>query len=271
MGEKTPNSLLEIFGLKDSLVEKEKCSKDRVDRIGENLPLVLQYPEILGSGDWGHTRSSGGTVVLGWGQEHVVKVPLGGLERNPYDWATQQRRMMGFFAGVSAPSIVIIARVDNSLPKPVVVQKRVNGRPACETPLSHLLNPETLVDMGQIVRRVRQVYFNEGVLDLCGQHFSSRTLSRTVGFLPFFSDNIMIETEGGALFTDNTPDCTFDRTKGKSLTRKAVNMARFAMVESLISFLIFLCRGRDWVERLKQSEVVAKASIRLSESSTLME
>lgn len=255
--ERCPNDLFSVSFLQNVWLEKQlDPAPELTTQVGENAPLARQDYEVVGSGDWGHDGSSGGSVVLRWGDEHVVKVPLGACVKETFSWAQEKKEMMGAFQAVSPPSMVIVARADNDEPKPVTIQEKINGRPVCETPLSDLFNIETLTGMKRILRKVEGVYLSEGAFDLCGQHFTHKTWLRIFAFLLFFSDNIMVDDTGRVILVDNTPS-----RKKRDLTHKAISRVCFVAAEILLDLLLILRKGWEFGVRLQEKSGNEKGSL----------
>lgn len=246
-----PNSLFEHWPFQTALANNPPTPKlRRMDR--NDLPLLKEVGVVtIGTGDWGNSRSSEGSIVLGCGK-YVVKIPLGQYDRDPHAHAKKHAEMIEFFKEVSPPTTVIIARVDHDgTPRPVIIQEKINGKPACKTNFADLLHIHTLEDMKQILKKMRGMHQARRLIDLCGQQFSSRTWARIFDRLPFFSSNIMVQFGGGAVLTDNTFD-PITHYRGESRTKEIIDTAKFIAVETLIDFLIVLQKRRNLLGRLKR-------------------
>lgn len=245
----TPNDLFKVSPFRGVLLEKPLPEPSALSQVG-SLPFkVDDKPEIIGVGDWNHSSCSGGNVVLDYG-DFVVKVPLGVDSRDVNKEGKAQKEMIERFRGVSLPTAVVVTKVEPDLPpKLVIVQEKIEGQPVCKTPLQDLLNLKTLEDLKHILEATHQLCFETGVYDLYGQHFTEGC-SFPFYLLPFFSDNIMAKSGGGAFLTDNTPGAGH-RFLAEGSEKKISTRAKFASVRLLIDFLIILRKGWDWMSEVK--------------------
>ena len=151
--------------------------------------------------------------------------------------------MITIFEGVSPPTLVVMAKVEDDLPpKAIVIQEKIPGLPACETPWARLMQREVLIDFKRILRAARLAYFAEGVYDLCGQKLSEKSLLKKVfACLPFFSDHIIISGNKASL-VDNTPEDVIQEGR-RSYFKKFV--IKILVAELLIDSLVVLRSGWD--------------------------
>ena len=206
--ELAPNDLLRGLPFK-SLGEKPLPAQHEVDKTVMALPFRLDLKDgngIIGSGDWSGSISSGHSAVVACG-EVVVKLPIGNLNREPFQLAEERLKVSKLFENISPATMVIVAADGENNPKPVVIQNRINGQPTCETPFKKLLKQTTLLEIRRVFSGAYQIFKETGLGDFAGQRFSSKFACRLLGSHPFWSDNFMISTEGRVSFVDNIPDC----------------------------------------------------------------
>jgi len=224
LGRQTPNAILgnrrlETLKPRDELIEKAKV----------NIPVAgIESGEVIGTGDWDSSRSEYGSVVIGL-ENQVVKIPLGRLKRDPQVWVENHKGYLGKFNGISPNTHVFLSKVDSDEPKPVIIQDRVCGRQACESTFRELMTSQCLSDLRKIVGRVKDIYNEDGIFDLCGQRLTKTAESEFIHRIPFFADNIMVTEDGRAVLVDNTP---FNYNENQpSKTKRLLNVAAFQLVE----------------------------------------
>jgi len=203
---------------------------------------------IVGTGDWAGGRSKEGSAVMELG-DWVVKLPLGDTERDSHVWAVGWNHMISKLASVSVPTFVVEAEVDGWGSKPVVVQKRVDGQPLCNTPWSQILQTQTLEDVKHIIVAAREVYRDTNTVDVWGQKFGNKWVSRAASFIPFLSDNIMVDKEGRAYLVDNTPDP--EQHKIESSKRAVMTEVRLGVMEKMVNCALWAVRLRDELRLMK--------------------
>ncbi len=224
LDKQTPNTILG-----DRRLEKLKPRNELLDEAKARIPVAgIKSGEVIGTGDWDSSRSECGSVVVGL-KNQVVKFPLGQLRRDPQVWVENHKGYLEKFADISPNTQVFLSRVDSDEPKPVIIQDRVFGRQACESTIRKLMTSQCLSDLRRIVKRVKDVYMEEGIFDLCGQRLTNTAESEFIHRIPFFADNIMITDEGRAVLVDNTP---FNYNEYRpSKTKRMLNIAAFRLVE----------------------------------------
>jgi len=221
----TPNSIVDKFAA-GTVFHKSKVDPSSMNILGDKLPLNCNYLNVAGTGDYDQKKSSGGSIVLRYDCDIVAKIPLGNTQDNPLFKARKMMEAIKFFSGVSPKTLAIVAADENGEPKPIVLQKNIDGMAACNTPLSQLMSLDTLMDIKKIVYRMDEWYSNNKTYDLCGQKTSKTRLGRVLSFIPFFSDNIMVDNNGRAWLADNilyTKENFISKKKGLGA------MKRFAM------------------------------------------
>ncbi len=201
--ERTSNELINK-AFPGTVIRKPIPQPEQVRDAVQSLPLqTCLYQGILGTGDYDHSKSTGGSVVLGYEGEVVAKVPLGVVSGDVFKKAKYMQESVRRFSDISPKTMVIIAKADDEDPKPVVLQKTIVGKPLCETSLARVFRMKTLLDIKKIVHNMHDWYWEKGAYDLCGQKVSSSILGKILHFLPNLSDNIMISESGQAFLTDN--------------------------------------------------------------------
>ncbi len=248
--EKRPNDLFFLPCFRFHLEEKSPPLNSQVRKVIQDLPLANQEFKIVGSGDWGASRSSQRSVALATEEGVVVKLPLGKGKVDPFTEAQNRTRMAEKLKRVSPPTQTILARVQGEV-KPVTLQKKVRGKPACYAPLTDLLKLQTLTDMRQILREKRKLFIKTNAYDLCGQEFKTIVSFLAFAFSPFFSDNIIVKPGGGASLVDNTPNESGLLKKGKGLG-KFVASIELAASELFVSSLIILRKIWNGLDRLRK-------------------
>lgn len=170
------------------------------------LPVNVDPNQVrcIGAGDSARGSSSQGSAVIEYSPYIVIKIPVGEYKRDPFAVANAQNRAAMAYGSTAPPTMTILADSETG-PKPITIQKKVDGTPAYQAPLTDLFQPQTLRDFIDIINRVIDVAREQGVYDLCGLRFKSRFAYHLFGSLPFFSDNIVVKKGGGAVLVDNTP------------------------------------------------------------------
>lgn len=248
--EFSPNDFLKKHGLVRSK------STDVLDPERLSLPLSRQPSlKILGTGDWGHGRSGGGSVVVDLDGFRVAKVSLGPTDRDPFEWARYQAKIIKCLSEVSPPTELIIADIDGTGPKPVIIQQKIEGTLVCETPLSLLFSPETLRGLAKILQAlIHNSQLNQSQIDILGQKLNlPQPLRFLASCLPFLSDNIMITPDLQVLLTDNTPDPLSLRTKPPLL--KIIKNHVKSIIVSTIAVCLLLSSHRLHHYRVGQPQI----------------
>ena len=183
--ERCPNDIFLMSTLGGLLKAKPLPSSDSLMQVLGDLPLIRGNNGLLEVGDWGHGRSSEGSAILNWGKDNVVKVPVGKYRRDPLLQAREKRDTIQSLRSVSPPTQVFLARVQGEI-KPITIQRKIKGKPACKAPLADLLKLQTLTDLSQILKEKKKLFLEKELYDLCGQRFKTRLCFLVLGFSPFF-------------------------------------------------------------------------------------
>jgi hypothetical protein len=136
----------EILNHLDLVQDKQSPDVNLINETTGNLPIVnTNELRVVGYGDWGHQRSSEGSVIVS-GADYVFKIPLGERLSNqpPLEAAHEIVTKARKFKGVSPATDFFIAQPDgsNKPAKIVIFQAKNDGKPACDTPIDILLLPD---------------------------------------------------------------------------------------------------------------------------------
>lgn len=226
--EKTPRELVQ------RLIEQ----KGNLDGQSTSQPSFIreQKWDVSGSGDWSMTRSSLGSRVF-TSRDLAVKIPQGTTNRNALEWAKHEKALVGAYGDVSPETMIIIA--NNGVDAvPVIIQKKVEGRPICDLPLMRLITrPKIWKDTEKILDRTEDVLKEFNCMDLNGLKWRNPNMSKLTGMFPFLTDNIMIDNKDNAWLTDNTPDVSHEI--------HGINKKRLQLVRLQVSKVF--CRGMEIV------------------------
>lgn len=200
--EMTPNGLLEKVA-SGTIKPKEKKDSDIYSSIASNIPIAGMYSGIEGTGDYDCRRSSHGSFSYSFDTKVVGKVPIGDYKNNAIEFGKSVMPSIKYFKDIAPETMIIIAKVDNEIPKPVVVQRLIKGKPICETSLKNIFSLDTLTSVLKIVKSMDNWFDIHKTYDLCGQKPAKTRLGILATYIPFLSDNIMVDTWGHAWLIDN--------------------------------------------------------------------
>lgn len=196
--EKTPRDLLE-----NQFVSKSKEGKSTSNHI--DFPLDHSQFSPIGSGDWGHYKSTCGSVIEG-NNKYVCKYPQGLLNsRYSFDDFRFCVELIKAHEFVSPETTVVVCDSDQGL-LPLILQRKISGRPVCEVPLNQLLNVHTLNSLLEIQKNALDVFIKTHCVDLCGTRFNFGLMSKLANILPIFGDNIIVDQQGECILVDNLPN-----------------------------------------------------------------
>lgn len=234
--ERTPNELVNTLS-RNTVINKTRPDMETVGDAVKNLPIsASEYEGVVGVGDYNRSRSSEGSCVLGYKDSVVVKISLGTHDDNTFEKAKNMMLSVKQFTEVAPATLVMIAKVDGNIVKPIIVQKRIDGRPVCDTPINRLFSLKALYGMREVARHMDDWYIKSGCHDLCGQQTKRSFLGKVAQFIPLLSDNIMIDTNNKVYLTDNVSDVTVPDKKGvqKFIPRKLLNRFPVLFLNTLI-------------------------------------
>lgn len=242
MSENTPNDLFSPV-----IKDKPSLPPASLEKVNKGLPFAEKKGELLGTGDWLHRKSSEGAATIGLNDKLVAKIPVGEIKRDPWEWAKTIKRSIDHFAEVSPPTSVIIARVDNEQPKPVIIQTRVEGPVLSDVTFSKLFDLKTLEGIDKILALKREWYKKETAYDFFGQKVSSNFAMLLFSSIPFFSDNVLVNQEGQPTFVDNSLDRGYwDK---HSPVEKKMRMALYRLPQAIISAAIGVQKFRESIKK----------------------
>lgn len=181
------------------------------------IPVLRDGFNVLGCGDWDHSRTSEGSVVFG-DNNIVVKVPYGNSYNESYEWARQQKLMVDAHISKTTPKTLVIIADNGNGPVPIILQKEVDGVNVCDVSIKRLLlEPKIWNGLADILTKSNEVLLKYHIVDLCGLHCKNKFIYRLAYILPVISDNIMVDNKSNVWFTDNTPNIchTVDNNKIK--------------------------------------------------------
>lgn len=228
-GQFTPHQILDKLGF---VIDKPKPDADLITSTINNLPVVDRTSlRLHGHGDWSHKRSNGGSVVL-TASDYVLKFALDEQsdEQPPLDKAREIRATAKKYTDVSPITGFFIAQIDgpDKPAKVVIYQDKNYGKPACDTPIKTLLDPEVSRQFITIIDRMLTVLQQDNLIDGIGIHLDSsdffkKFVIRVISGLPWISDNIMVDDKRVDL-VDNVP--SLESHKINSSVRKYLYTAR---------------------------------------------
>lgn len=234
-----PNDLLRKLPFK-TLGQKPLPPSGAVDKMVECLPIKPDSKtdcKIVGSGDWTGSISSDHSVSVAC-DDIVVKIPMGELKRDSSKLTKERFEVSKLYDDIAPPTMIIVATDENGRSKPVVIQQRIHGKPACETSFKQLLRRDTLIEIKRVYLKAYDVFEQTGLCDFAGQRFSSKIVAQFLGLHPFLSDNIMISDDGKVFLVDNIPDCYAHNYSQDISKRKFLRNFRLRIMLKSIDFLI---------------------------------
>ncbi len=239
LSELTPNDLVRKLPFK-ILGQKPLPPPGAVDKMVVSLPIRPDLKidvQVVGSGDWAGSISSGHSVAVACG-DFVAKIPMGELKREPLQLANERWEVSKLYNDIAPPTMVIVATDEEGRPKPVIFQRRISGKPACETPFKQLLKRDTLMEIKQVYLKAYDIFEKTGLCDFAGQRFSNKTAAKFLALHPFLSDNIMIAEDGKVSLVDNIPDCIVHNYSQERSKRKYFRNFRLRVMLGSIDLLI---------------------------------
>lgn len=234
--ERTSNQFINTL-VPNTILNKEVHNMDTVESAVSTLPfLPSMYSGVIGVGDYKHTRSSGGSCTLDYGEKGVVKLSLGVHCDDVFLKSKKMMESVRYFEDVAPKTEVIISKADAGIVKTVVIQEKILGIPVCNTPIKKLLSLNALYGMRKIVTKMNKWYEMTNCYDLCGQKSSRTVLGKLLQYIPFFSDNMMIDKEKNVYLADNVLDVEVNDKDSiaKMLPRKLLNQIPLVILNTLI-------------------------------------
>lgn len=234
--ERTPNEIANSL-VPDTIITKNLPDTDAVKSAVARLPVSGSlFTGVVGVGDYNHSRSQKGSCALGYGEKVVVKLSLGNHQDEVVSKSRNMMESIKNFESVSPQTMVIITQADDDIVKTVIIQKKIDGKPVCDVPIKELLSLKALYGMKNIVQLMNKWYLNNNCYDLCGQKSSKTILGKFLQFVPFMSDNLMIDNKSNVYLADNILDVTLKNKNGyaKYIPRRILNHFPIVFLNTLI-------------------------------------